>query len=475
MIEDEDFDVERVQKTISSFDNTIHIDEVVSDGKAALSLLTDKPDRFDIVIMDFQIAGGIMGEELIKEIKLINPFIQIIVITKMTLNITDYDFANRLLEAGAFWYCTKYPMDVTEYIYQPTDFILSIRNAFEKRQLEIEQAKSKTKLSKNIENILARKTIIGVSKETTELREQIAMYADSDVNVLISGESGTGKEIIANNIHYHSDRKTESFVPINCGSLPSELIESELFGYESGSFTGANKQKKGLLEIADKGTAFLDEIGELPLDAQVKLLRFLEEGELEKIGRTTRKKVDVRIIAATNKNLAQEVKKGTFRRDLYYRLNIVQIHIPPLRERRDDIKELVLYYLDQYAISMNKQPPQLCDNTLKLLINYDYPGNVRELKSIVQRLFFIHPDKRNTQKLPAALGILPDLPSGYDGNIDEAFDPDNIRSLKTFKEIMYRQYIQFVRNHSKSDAEAARKLDIAPSNFSRLCQDLNLR
>ncbi|MDP3684255.1 MAG: sigma 54-interacting transcriptional regulator, partial [Ignavibacteria bacterium] len=284
LIEDEEFDVRRVQNTIKPFSDQIKIGKIVSDGKGALELLKEKGERFDLVIMDFQIAGGLMGEELIHKIKEVDSALQIIVVTKMTINISDYAFANKLMKAGAFWYCTKYPGDIEEFIYQPTDFIISIFNAFEKRKLELERLRVNQKLVRNVEEILEQKRMVGQSPEIVKLKEQIAKCAQSTINVLIRGASGTGKELVAYNIHYHSARNLENFVIINCGSLPHDLVESELFGYEKGAFTGADKKKLGLFEVANNGTIFLDEVTELPLAAQVKLLRVIQDGEIEKIG-----------------------------------------------------------------------------------------------------------------------------------------------------------------------------------------------
>ncbi|HLP15733.1 MAG TPA: sigma 54-interacting transcriptional regulator, partial [Bacteroidota bacterium] len=320
LIEDEDFDVARVKNTVSVFSDRIGVEDVVSNGKAALELLQTKPEYHDVIILDYQISGGLRGEELIREMKLIDPFIQIIVITKMTINLTDFTFANNLLKAGAFWYCTKYPGNIEEFIYQPTDFVLSIVNAYEKKKLEKQKVKSDKRLNRNIEAILASKKIIGESAPILHLKASIDKYAKSDVNILIAGGSGTGKELVAWNIHLKSKRRYENFVPINCGSIPHELIESELFGYEKGSFTGASGAKSGLFEVGHNGTIFLDEVAELPPTAQVKLLRVIQEGEIEKIGRTGSLAVNVRILAATNKDLAAEVNAGRFREDLYYRL-----------------------------------------------------------------------------------------------------------------------------------------------------------
>ena len=256
LIEDEEYDVRRIKRTLQPIENRVRILDVVSNGRAAIELLAQDRRLYDVVIMDFQIAGGLMGESLIRKIKEIDATLQIIVVTKMTVNMTDFDFANRLLDAGAIWYCTKYPGDIEDYIYQPTDFILSIFNAFEKRKLEKEKIRSHKRLQKNIQDILDRKRIIGESSTIQALRQQIQQCAQMDANVVIHGASGTGKELVATHIHYHSKRKIETFLPINCGSLPANLIESELFGFEKGSFTGASTKKLGLFEVANKGTIF---------------------------------------------------------------------------------------------------------------------------------------------------------------------------------------------------------------------------
>ncbi len=474
LIEDEEFDVERVRKTISLLPDEIEITDVVSDGAAAVAKVEKDPLANDVIIMDFQIAGGLMGEELIRKIKSIRPSIQIIVITKMTMNINDFDFANALLNAGAFWFCTKYPADVTEYIYQPTDFILSIKNAASAAKLEEEKRKSDSSLEKNIIEKLDEKQIIGVSAPMVYLKQQIEQYAPSDANVLIIGESGTGKEIVANNIHLKSGRRFNSFVAINCGSLPSELVESELFGYEKGAFTGANKDKKGLLETADNGTVFLDEIGEMPLSSQAKLLRFLEQGELEKIGRTGKKIVDVRVIAATNKDLKQEVKKKNFREDLYYRLSVVPVYIPPLRDRREDIEVLTDYFFSFFSRKMNRFVPTISRGAKNILLNSEWPGNIRELKSVVQRLMLLNKKELSDMDVRFSLGMYPSLGEGK-GELEDLFDQDNIQELKIIKDIVYRKYIRFVLQHSKNDSDAAKKLGVAPSNFFRLCQQLGIK
>ena len=228
--------------------------------------------------------------------------------------------------------------------------------------------------------------IIGESKAMTELLRQLDKVVDTRVSVLIEGETGTGKELIASSVHYRSKRKDKLFVAQNCAAFPENLLESELFGHKRGAFTGATDEKKGLFEIADGGTLFLDELGEMPLALQAKVLRALQEGEIRPVGATQSKQVNVRIVAATNRNLETEVKAGRFREDLYYRLKVFPIRVPPLRERRDDIAPLAQFFLARYTVEMGKSVPGFAQETLEIMTAYDFPGNVRELENEVQRL-----------------------------------------------------------------------------------------
>lgn len=474
LIEDEEFDVRRVNKTIEPFNNRIEIVDVVSDGVNALELLKQQSAAYDVIIMDFQIAGGLRGENLIREIKKIDNTLQIIVVTKMTINITDFDFANRLLDAGAMWYCTKYPGDIENLIYQPTDFILSIYNAFEKRKLEKEKLSSNRRLDQSIKGILSQRQIIGESKEIKHLREQVEKHAMHESNVLITGESGTGKELIASNIHYLSARRFETFLPVNCGSLPEHLIESELFGFEKGSFTGAGKNKPGFFELADKGTLFLDEITEIPLSVQSTLLRVLQEGEIDKIGRQKKIKVDVRVIAATNKNLKKEVMEKRFREDLYYRLNVISINAPPLRGRVKDIKLLVDYYIKMYGQNFNKYNVRVDPKAFRLLYEYTWPGNVRELQNIIQRLLISGDETIKAEDVAAALGIGITQIKEFSGNMF-IHETDKVLPLHEVEKEFRKQYFTYVRNKTKSDAEAARMLGLAPPNYYRMCKELGLK
>ncbi|MDZ7262040.1 MAG: sigma-54 dependent transcriptional regulator [candidate division KSB1 bacterium] len=472
VIEDEEFDVQRIRKTLQPFANQIHIRKVVSNGHAAVELLEQNSKQYDVVIMDYQIASGLMGENLIRRIKQIDFTLQIIVVTKMTINMTDYEFANKLLDAGATWYCTKYPIDIEDYIYQPTDFILSIFNAFEKKKLEEERLKSNKKLQKNVQDILAKKQLIGISPAIKKLREQIRQCAETDTNILLCGATGTGKELVATNIHYLGKRRFENFMPINCGSLPDNLIESELFGFEKGSFTGAGSRKLGLFEVANHGTVFLDEITELPLSAQSTLLRVIQEGEIDKIGRTRKLQVDVRVIAATNKNLEQEVQEKRFREDLYYRLNVVSIVVPPLTQRREDIPLLIDHFMNLFSHELNRDLPSITEPAMNILVNYHWPGNVRELQNVVQRLLFIGEKTLNEKHIQLALGLQSDP---LFQRTSKLWDQDNILPWREMEKKVQREYFQFVRQHTRSDAEAARKLGLAPPNYYRLCKELGLK
>lgn len=476
LIEDEVYDARRVEKTLEPFGDRLKIKKVVADGQSALDALSAGKNGYDVIIMDYQIVGGVSGETLIRKMREIDDTLQIIVITKMTINISDFDFANRLLEAGAMWYCTKYPGDIEDYIYQPTDFVLSILNAYEKRRLEKERKKSTKKLSQTIEETLAQKQLIGDSLLINELRGQIRRVSNVDSTTLISGESGTGKELVANHIHYTSKRRFEKLVAINCGSLPQELIESELFGFEKGSFTGAHLQKQGLFEVAHRGTVFLDEVGELPLSAQVKLLRVLQEGEIDKIGRTEKMKVDVRIIAATNTDLQQAVKEKKFREDLFYRLNVVTLRVPPLRERREDIPQFFGHFLNKFAEQFNLPLPQISDEAMDFITRFDWPGNVRQLQNMIHRLLILNDGKVELNHIKQSLGLSVEKGAASGSRASHpSWDSQSIASWREVEKKLKYDYFKFVRENTSSDAEAARKLGLAPPNYYRMCKELGLK
>jgi len=471
LIEDESYDVNRIKRTLEPFNDRLIIRNVVADGQSALKLLSDHEEEYDVIIMDYQIVGPLTGEKLIRKIKTIDPFIQIIVITKMTINVTDFEFANRLIEAGAMWFCTKYPADIKEFIYQPTDLLLSILNAYENKRLKLEKSKSNLQLNQSISNKLNEKKIIGESTAVKSLVKQIEKAAQQDATVLISGASGTGKELVATHIHYLSKRKYENFVTINAGSIPQDLLESELFGFEKGSFTGAVTPKKGLFEIADNGTIFLDEIGALSLSSQVKLLRVMQEGELDKIGRTGKVKVDVRVIAATNTDLEKAVEEKRFREDLFYRLNVVYIYTPTLRERIEDIPLLTQYFICKYSNQMSINPPEIRSDALEILRSYDWPGNIRQLQNVIQRFLISCEGEIKKDDVLSSLG------AKKLGAIDgpEFWFGDKILTWKEMENIFRWRYFNHVKDKTKSESEAARRLGIAPSNFYRMCNKLGIK
>ena len=475
LIEDEEYDVRRIASTLKGLGKRMEISDVVSNGADALELISAKKDQYDVVIMDFQISGPLKGEALIHAIKNIDPSLQIVVATKMTIRSSDVDFAKSLLDAGAFWYCTKYPADIEDFIYQPTDFVLAVTNAHRQRQAEQKHTVSNRKLQKKVDEVLQEKTIVGLSKPVEELRRTIRRCAESMAAVLISGPSGTGKELVAAHIHYHSPRRYESFIPVNCGGIPHELIESELFGYEKGAFTGAVSAKAGLFELAHQGTIFLDEVSALSSEAQVKLLRVLEVGEIEKIGRTEPRRVDVRVIAATNEDLEKRVSEGTFRKDLFYRLNVVSVEVPPLRDRREDISALAEHFLGMFASEMRISVPRIEEEALMVLMSYDWPGNVREFKNVMQRVVLTGNQQISSEEIRQQLG---NAHTRRVSPFDQPLKDWTEREIGSWKEIereFRSRYFAFVRSHSSSDAEAARKLGLAPPNFSRMCKDLGLK
>ena len=339
--------------------------QVASAGNGEEALVIGKKNEFDVGLFDLKMPG-MDGLELMKQLKKIQPELQVLIITGHG----TIETAIQAMKLGAYDYLTK-PGNLDE-------IEVLIEKAFEKKNLiqqnqDLKEALLRSKL---------RRPIIGESERLKCVLNIIEKVAPTDSTVLIEGESGTGKELVAESIHYLSQRKEQPFIVLNAGALPEQLLESELFGHTKGAFTGAVEEKKGLAEIAHKGTLFLDEIGEIGLALQVKLLRFLETGEVRRVGDNKTKKVDVRIVTATNRKLEDEVKKGNFREDLYYRLNVIKIVVPSLRQRWQDIPLLVDYFLKIYDKSGKKH---LSNEALIALKNYQFPGNIRELVNLIQR------------------------------------------------------------------------------------------
>jgi two-component system, NtrC family, response regulator PilR len=341
----------------------------------------------DLVLTDVKMPG-MSGLDLIREIHSLDPAVPIIAVTAYACA----DDALRAVREGAYDYLSK--------PFQIEDLRIIIRNALETRRLRRENLE----LKRSIEEKYRFGEIIGKSSEMEEIFTLIKQIAPSKAGVLIMGESGTGKELIAKAIHYSSPRADKPFITINCTAIPENLLESEMFGHQKGSFTGAIANKAGLVEAAHTGTLFLDEIGEIPVSIQVKLLRFLQESEFRRVGGTDDKKIDVRIIAATNKKLEKEMELGNFREDLYYRLNVIRIKIPPLREREEDIPLLVNHFLKQFSAEQGKNITQVSSLAMRVLCNYSFPGNVRELENIVERCVTLEQsDQLTAENLPAKL------------------------------------------------------------------------
>ncbi|MBW3637441.1 MAG: sigma-54 dependent transcriptional regulator [Armatimonadetes bacterium] len=339
-------------------------------GTGADALEKIAKNDFDLVITDLKL-DQISGMEVLQATKTQNPQTEVIMLT----GYGSIETAVAAMKAGAIDYLTK-PIDTEE-------LTLAIARASERQQLKSEVARLRSVVAK--EQKFDPGNIVANSPEMVEILEMVARVAPTDATVLIQGESGTGKELIARALHQNSKRKDGPFIPINCGALPENLLESELFGHVKGAFTGAAQNKKGLFEEADGGTLFLDEIGETSPATQVKLLRVLQDGEVRRVGANTGVKTDVRVVAATNQRLQERIRDNEFREDLYYRLQVILLHLPPLRERTDEIMPLINYYLQFHAQKMGKAVKGLDKAAQKALLEYSWPGNVRELINAVER------------------------------------------------------------------------------------------
>jgi len=341
--------------------------EYTTSGLKGLELI--KQGKIDVILLDIQMPE-INGFELLKKAIEYDANLNIIIISAFG-NIENAVKATRM---GAF-----------DFIEKPIDrdkLLISIRNAIRQSNLKIENESMKT-------SVAGEGKIVGGSKQFTALLDLIKIVAGNDVRILLTGENGTGKEVIARAIHKQSLRKDKPFIEVNCAAIPNELIESELFGHEKGSFTGAMQQRIGKFELANKGTLFLDEVGDMSLQAQAKVLRAIEDGKIDRVGGSKKIEVDVRIISATNKNLKEEIEKGNFREDLYHRLNVIPIHIPPLRERTEDILPLVEHFAIEISDKYNKTVPKFSQGAIDLMKKLSWRGNVRELRNIIERIIII--------------------------------------------------------------------------------------
>ncbi|WP_348679928.1 sigma-54 dependent transcriptional regulator [Flavobacterium coralii] len=423
--------------------------EVVQAADCNSGLKKAEQQEFDIILCDVKLPDG-NGVELTAILKEKHPATEVILLTAYG-NIPD---GVQAIKNGAF-----------DYIVKGDDnnkIIPLIHKAIEKGRL--------TKRILNLESRVDAKysfsAVIGESKKMQEATDLAKKVASVDTTVLLTGETGTGKEVFANAIHQSGNRKDKSFVAINCSAFSHDLLESEMFGHKAGAFTGALKDKKGLFEEADKGTIFLDEIGEMPIDLQAKLLRVIENGEFIKVGESKVTKVDVRIIAATNRNLLKEIEAGHFREDLYYRLSIFAINLPPLRERTSDIELLAYNFLKTFSLKTNKKITGISKEFLQLLKLHNWPGNIRELKNVLERSVIL---ESNTQLMPDSLPyemqqLAPKTETGASKTLS-AF------SLAAAEKL----HIQKVLNYTNGNkTETARLLNIALTTLYRKIEEYNI-
>jgi len=403
------------------------------DGREALKILAR--GQYDMVLTDLKMER-VDGMELLRQVKTINPHTEVLIFTAYGTIAS----AVEAMKLGAYDYIGK-PFDEEE-------LLLKVARALERKALvrEVQKLRAELKGQRGMEEIIAKSEGMG------GVLAKVAQVASTEATVLIEGESGTGKELVAWAIHQGSPRRHRPFIPINCSTFPETLLESELFGYEKGAFTGAERGRKGLFEAAHQGTLFLDEIGDMPLPLQGKLLRVLQEGEVRRLGSTTHIQVDVRILTATNKKIETLVAQGILRDDLFYRLNVLRIYIPPLRERPDDIIPLAHHFLEIYRKRAKKEIRGFTHEAVQVLLNHPWPGNVRELENAVERgVILAHSPYISLHDLSL------DLP------------PSEVRNEGgvTLKELQRRHILSVLERHAGNQAKAAKELGIGRNTLWR--------
>ena len=366
IIEDEAA-IRRVLSKIISEENDAYKVEQAEDGLSGIEMIKD--NDYDLVLCDIKMPK-MDGVEVLEKAKKIKPEVPIVMISGHG----DLDTAVNTMRLGAFDYISK-PPDLNRLLN-------TVRNALDRKVLVVENKRLKKKVSKNYE-------MIGESDAISHIKEIIEKVAATDARVLITGPNGTGKELVAHWLHEKSERAKASMIEVNCAAIPSELIESELFGHVKGSFTGANKDRAGKFEAANGGTIFLDEIGDMSLSAQAKVLRALQENKIQRVGSDKDIKVNVRIVAATNKDLKKEIAEGRFREDLYHRLAVILIKVPALNDRREDIPLLVNFFAEKISKEQGTPKKEFSSEAIKLLQEYDWTGNIRELRNVVERLIIL--------------------------------------------------------------------------------------
>ena len=432
-----------------------------TSGEQALELL--QREAFDLMFLDVRMDGmdGLAVLQRLQETGVMIP-------TIMISGHAEIDTAVKAVRLGAYNFLEK-PL-------QPERVILEVKNFAERKQLEHERNQLRQRLGGDSE-------MVGHSTTIQQLRDAIRKAAPSEARVLITGENGTGKELVAEAIHRQSKRATAPFVRVNCAAIPRELIESELFGHERGAFTGAMRRKIGLIEQAHTGTIFLDEIGDMALETQAKLLRVLQENELLRVGGTQPIRFDVRVIAATNKNLEKEIQAGNFRDDLFFRIAVIPIHVPPLRERREDILILASYFLNQLAQAYGRRAKRLLAEAGSILENYHWPGNVRELRNIVERLMIMGEAETITaEQVRQALPVLSfpvavaTAPAKASTATDYNLAGDEGLALRERVENFERHLLVRVFNEVRGNvSEMARRLRTDRANLHRKLQRYNIK
>jgi DNA-binding NtrC family response regulator len=405
-----------------------------TNAESALQLL--RTEEFDLAVTDIDMPKK-DGIELLKDIKDFSENLSVIMITAYA----TVESAIKAMKLGAYDYITK-PFQIDE-------IKIVIKKAIERERLIIENRYllNELKIGRDFSGIKGRSPVM---QRNFELAESVAA---SNASVLIEGESGTGKELLARFIHYNSQRTNKPFVVLNCAALSEGVLESELFGHEKGAFNGAINQKKGRFELAQNGTIFIDEVGDIAPHAQIKLLHVIQEHEFERVGGTRTVKLDVRVIAATNRKLFDEVKKGRFREDLFYRLNVVNIEMPPIRERKEDIPELALYFVKKYSKEMNRKVTGISDRTMKILTEYDWPGNVREIENVIERAVVLAKHETISSE---------DLPIGIrESDANKLTISDKKKNLTEILDDLEAQLIlKTLAKHGYSQTKAAKSLGI---------------
>lgn len=414
----------------------------VESGEAAIVRVSE--EQPDLILLDIWMPG-MDGMETLTRIRDIYPD-QLVVIMSGHGNIETAVKATKL---GAYDFIEK-PLSLEKVL-------LCIQNAVKVGQLVAENRELKAQINKEHE-------MIGFSKPIKELKEQIKIAAPTSGWILITGENGTGKELVARAIHLNSKRTDKPFVEVNCAAIPEELIESELFGHEKGSFTGATTQRRGKFDQAHQGTLFLDEIGDMSLKTQAKVLRILQERKFERVGGNKTIEVDVRVIAATNKDLNKEIAEGNFREDLYYRLNVIPFHVPPLRERKADISRLATHFLEYFCSKESRESKVLDDEAMQVIKNYSWPGNVRELKNLIERLVIMSPGSTITcSQLPQSISYKHQSAATGKGSI--VVRADTFRTAKEEFEKLF--LLQKLEEHDWNISRTAEAIEIERSNLHR--------